>query len=123
NSLWGGRFTGGPAEIMRRINVSIDFDKRLYAEDIAGSKAHCAMLVAQEILSPQDGAAIAAGLDQIKSEIESGSFVFSAEHDDIHMNIEARLTELIGPAAGRLHTARSRNDQVATDLRVWLRGV
>ena len=122
NSLWGGRFGGGPAEIMRRINASIDFDKRLYAEDIAGSKAHCAMLVAQKILSLEDGAAITAGLDQIRSEIESGSFVFSAENEDIHMNIEARLAELIGPAAGRLHTARSRNDQVATDLRLWLRG-
>ena len=122
NSLWGGRFAGGPAEIMRRINASIDFDKRLYAEDIAGSKAHCAMLVAQNILSPEDGAAITAGLEQIRSEIESGSFVFSAELEDIHMNIEARLAELIGPAAGRLHTARSRNDQVATDLRLWLRG-
>ena len=121
NSQWGGRFTGGPAEIMRRINASIDYDKRLYAEDIAGSKAHCAMLVAQNILSPQDGAAITAGLDQIRSEIESGSFVFSAENEDIHMNIEARLAELIGPVAGRLHTARSRNDQVATDLRLWLR--
>src|SRR6266567_6816405 len=122
NSLWGGRFAAGPAEIMRRINASIDFDKRLYAEDIAGSKAHCAMLVAQEILSTEDGAAISAGLDQIRSEIEGGSFVFSAEHEDIHMNIEARLAELIGPEAGRLHTARSRNDQVATDLRLWLRG-
>jgi argininosuccinate lyase len=121
NSLWGGRFVGGPAEIMRRINASIDFDKRLYAEDIAGSKAHCAMLVAQEILSSEDGAAIGAGLDQIRSEIEGGSFVFSAEREDIHMNIEARLAELIGPVAGRLHTARSRNDQVATDLRLWLR--
>jgi len=122
NPLWGGRFTGGPAEIMRRINASIEFDKRLYREDIAGSKAHCAMLVAQDILSPQDGAAIAAGLDQIKLEIESGVFVFSDEREDIHMNIEARLAELIGPEAGRLHTARSRNDQVATDLRLWLRG-
>jgi argininosuccinate lyase len=122
NSLWGGRFTGGPAEIMRRINASIDFDKRLYAEDIAGSKAHCAMLVAQSILSPEDGAAITAGLDQIGSEIEGGTFSFSAEREDIHMNIEARLDELIGPAAGRLHTARSRNDQVATDLRLWVRG-
>ncbi|HEX4184704.1 MAG TPA: argininosuccinate lyase, partial [Stellaceae bacterium] len=122
NSLWGGRFDGGTAEIMRRINASIDFDKRLYAEDIAGSKAHCAMLVAQNILSTEDGAAITAGLEQIRSEIESGSFVFSAEFEDIHMNIEARLAELIGPAAGRLHTARSRNDQVATDLRLWLRG-
>ncbi len=122
NSLWGGRFAGGPAEIMRRINASIDFDKRLYAEDIAGSQAHCAMLVAQNIISPEDGAAITAGLEQIRSEIEAGSFSFSAEQEDIHMNIEARLAELIGPAAGRLHTARSRNDQVATDLRLWLRG-
>jgi argininosuccinate lyase len=121
HSLWGGRFEGGRAEIMRRINASIDFDKRLYAEDIAGSKAHCAMLVAQNILSPEDGAAITAGLEQIKTEIESGSFAFSADREDIHMNIEARLAELIGPAAGRLHTARSRNDQVATDLRLWLR--
>ena len=121
NSLWGGRFTSGPAEVMRRINASIDFDKRLYAEDIAASKAHCAMLVAQSILSPQDGAAISAGLEQIKSEIESGSFAFSAEREDIHMNIEARLAELIGPTAGRLHTARSRNDQIATDLRLWVR--
>ena len=121
NPLWGGRFAGGPAAIMRRINASIDFDKRLYAEDIAGSKAHCAMLVAQNIISPEDGAAITDGLDQIKSEIEAASFVFSAEHEDIHMNIEARLAELIGPAAGCLHTARSRNDQVATDLRLWLR--
>ncbi len=121
NSAWGGRFGGGPAEIMRRINASIDFDKRLYAEDIAGSKAHCAMLVAQNILSPEDGDLITAGLEQIKSEIDSGSFVFSAEREDIHMNIEARLAELIGPVAGRLHTGRSRNDQVATDMRLWLR--
>ena len=121
NSLWGGRFTSGPAEIMRRINASIDFDKRLYAEDITASKAHCAMLVAQSILSPEDGAAISVGLEQIKSEIESGSFALSAEREDIHMNIEARLAELIGPVAGRLHTARSRNDQVATDLRLWVR--
>jgi argininosuccinate lyase len=121
NSLWGGRFAGGPAEIMRHINASIDFDKRLYAEDIACSKAHCAMLVAQSILSAEDGAAIAAGLEQIEAEIESGSFAFSADREDIHMNIEVRLAEMIGPAAGRLHTARSRNDQVATDLRLWLR--
>ena len=106
---------------MRRINASIDFDKRLYAEDIAGSKAHCAMLVAQNILSPEDGGAITNGLEQIKSEIDNGEFVFGAEHEDIHMNIEARLAELIGPVAGRLHTARSRNDQVATDLKLWLR--
>ena len=121
NSLWGGRFAEGPAEIMRRINASIDFDKRLYAEDIAGSQAHCAMLVAQNIISREDGAAISTGLDQIRSEIESGCFVFSEVHEDIHMNIEARLAELIGPVAGRLHTARSRNDQVATDFRLWLR--
>ena len=106
---------------MRRINASIDFDKRLWAEDIAGSQAHCAMLVAQDILSPEDGAAIAAGLDQIKAEIEAGRFAFSEAQEDIHMNVEARLAELIGPTAGRLHTARSRNDQVATDLRLWLR--
>src|SRR5262249_7961050 len=121
NSLWGGRFTSGPAEVMRCINASIDFDKRLYAEDIAASKAHCAMLVAQCILSPEDGAAINAGLEQIKSEIESGSFAFSAEREDIHMNIEARLAELIGPTAGRLHTARSRNDQIPPDWRLWVR--
>ncbi|MGC2523918.1 MAG: argininosuccinate lyase [Stellaceae bacterium] len=121
NTQWGGRFATGPAEIMRRINASIDFDKRLWAEDIAGSKVHCAMLMAQGILSPEDGAAIAAGLDQIRTEIETGAFAFSEAHEDIHMNVEARLAELIGPAAGRLHTARSRNDQVATDLRLWLR--
>ncbi|MGH7038940.1 MAG: argininosuccinate lyase [Stellaceae bacterium] len=121
NALWGGRFALGPAEIMRRINASIEVDRRLYAEDIAGSEAHAAMLVAQNIIAPEDGAAIAAGLAQIRSEIERGDFAFSAEREDIHLNIEARLAELIGPAAGRLHTARSRNDQVATDLRLWLR--
>jgi argininosuccinate lyase len=120
--MWGGRFAGGPAAIMRRINASIDFDKRLYAEDIAGSLAHCAMLVAQQILSPEDGAAIAGGLEQIRGEIDAGAFVFSEVNEDIHLNIEARLAELIGPAAGRLHTARSRNDQVATDFRLWVRG-
>jgi argininosuccinate lyase len=121
NALWGGRFAGGPAAIMRRINASIDFDRRLYAEDIAGSKAHCAMLVAQRLLSPEDGAAIGKGLDQIRAEIDAGAFVFREELEDIHLNIEARLAELIGPAAGRLHTARSRNDQVATDFRLWVR--
>ena len=120
--MWGGRFAGGPAAIMRRINASIDFDKRLYAEDIAGSEAHCAMLVAQRIISAEDGAAIAGGLAQIRAEIEAGAFVFSEANEDIHLNIEARLAELIGPAAGRLHTARSRNDQVATDFRLWVRG-
>ncbi|HXP29796.1 MAG TPA: argininosuccinate lyase [Stellaceae bacterium] len=121
NAAWGGRFAGGPAEIMQRINVSIDFDKRLYAQDIAGSQAHCAMLVERRILSPEDGAAIARGLEKIRGEIEAGTFPFRAEHEDIHLNIEARLQELIGPAAGRLHTARSRNDQVATDFKLWVR--
>ena len=121
NALWGGRFAGGPVEIMERINASIDFDKRLYAEDIAGSKAHCAMLVRQQILSAEDGAAIAAGLDRILGEIEAGGFAFRRDREDIHMNVEARLAELIGPAAGRLHTARSRNDQIATDVRLWTR--
>jgi argininosuccinate lyase len=120
--MWGGRFEGGPAAIMRRINASIDVDKRLYAEDIAGSLAHCAMLVAQGIVGPEDGAAVAAGLAQIRDEIEAGAFTFSEANEDIHLNIEARLAELIGPAAGRLHTARSRNDQVATDFRLWVRG-
>jgi argininosuccinate lyase len=106
---------------MRRINASIDFDKRLFAEDIAGSEAHCAMLVAQRILSPEDGVAIAKGLAQIRREVEAGTFLFSEANEDIHLNIEARLAELIGPAAGRLHTARSRNDQVATDFRLWVR--
>jgi argininosuccinate lyase len=122
DALWGGRFSGRPADIMRRINASIGFDRRLWAEDIAASQAHCAMLVAQQILSPQDGAAIAGGLEQIRGEIERGEFAFSEEREDIHMNVEARLAELIGPVAGRLHTARSRNDQVATDFRLWLRG-
>jgi len=121
NTMWGGRFAGGPAAIMRRINASIDFDQRLYAEDIAGSEAHCAMLVAQKIISAEDGAAIAGGLAQVRHEIEHGAFRFSQDNEDIHLNIEARLAELIGPAAGRLHTARSRNDQVATDFKLWVR--
>ncbi len=120
--MWGGRFAGGPAAIMRRINASIDFDRRLHAEDIAGSKAHCAMLVAQRILTAEDGAAIIRGLEQIQAEIDAGDFLFREELEDIHLNIEARLAELIGPAAGRLHTARSRNDQVATDFKLWVRG-
>ena len=119
--MWGGRFTVGPAEAMARINPSIDFDRRFYVEDIAASKAHGAMLVRQGIISEQDGAAIAQGLDTIAREIESGDFQFQTALEDIHMNVEARLTELIGAAAGRLHTARSRNDQVATDFRLWIR--
>ncbi|HEX3883686.1 MAG TPA: argininosuccinate lyase [Stellaceae bacterium] len=120
--MWGGRFAAGPAEIMRRINTSIDFDKRLYAEDIAGSLAHCRMLVAQKIIPAEDGVAIADGLERIRGEIERGEFVFREEHEDIHLNVESRLAELIGAAAGRLHTARSRNDQVALDFRLWVRG-
>ncbi len=120
-AAWSGRFSGSPAELMQRINVSIEFDKRLSAQDIAASLAHAAMLVEQRILSAEDGAAIARGLEKIRAEIEGGTFPFRTEHEDIHLNIEARLTEMIGPAAGRLHTARSRNDQVATDLRLWVR--
>ena len=121
NTLWGGRFAGGPSEIMARINASIGFDQRLYAQDIAGSKAHCEMLVAQGIISAADGAQIQGGLDKILGEITAGAFIFSEALEDIHMNIESRLAELIGPAAGRLHTARSRNDQVAVDFRLWVR--
>ncbi|TAN79401.1 MAG: argininosuccinate lyase, partial [Magnetospirillum sp.] len=121
SAMWGGRFAGGPAAIMQRINASIDFDRRLYAQDIRGSQAHCRMLVRQAILTPEDGDAILAGLDTVLAEIEAGSFPFSAELEDIHMNVESRLAELIGEAAGRLHTARSRNDQVATDFRLWVR--
>ena len=121
HSLWGGRFASGPDEIMEMINASIDFDQRLYAQDIAGSIAHCNMLMAQEIISNDDGNAILKGLDIILAEIEDEKFVIDPALEDIHMHIEARLTELIGPAAGRLHTARSRNDQVATDFRLWVR--
>ena len=121
NAQWGGRFTGGPAEIMEKINASIGFDQRLFAQDIAGSRAHADMLVAQGILSSEDGKAIADGLDTISREIETGKFKFSQALEDIHMNIEARLRDLIGEPAGRLHTARSRNDQVATDFRLWVR--
>ncbi len=121
NSMWGGRFSAGPAEIMEQINASIGFDQRLYAQDIAGSKSHCAMLVAQEIITEEDGKAILAGLDTILREIEAGSFVFQRSLEDIHMNVEQRLRELIGEPAGRLHTARSRNDQVATGFKLWVR--
>ena len=121
NSMWGGRYKLGPAEIMEKINASIGFDRRLYAQDIAGSVAHAEMLVAQKILTARDGKAIKAGLAKIKAEIESGKFVFSTKLEDIHFNVEQRLTDLIGPAGGRLHTARSRNDQVALDVRLWVR--
>jgi argininosuccinate lyase len=121
NKMWGGRFESGPAAIMREITPSIDFDKRLAAEDLAGSRAHCRMLASEGIISKDDGQAILDGLSVIEKEIAEGKFVFKRELEDIHLNIEARLAELIGPAAGRLHTARSRNDQVVTDFRLWVR--
>ena len=122
NELWGGRFASGPAEVMERINPSIDFDRRFWREDIQGSKAHAEMLVAQGIVSAADGAAIAKGLDEIWGEIESGRFKFSRALEEIHMNVESRLRDLIGEPAGRLHTGRSRNDQVALDMKLWCRG-
>ena len=121
NALWGGRFAAGPAAIMEAINASIDFDQRLYAQDIAGSRAHCTMLIAQKIIGDDDGQAILNGLDIIEAEIAAGDFVYSAALEDIHMHVEARLSGIIGEAAGRLHTARSRNDQVATDFKLWVR--
>ena len=120
-SMWGGRFDEAPAELMERFNASIGFDKRLAKEDIEGSLAHAAMLKAQGILSAEDEAQICSGLETIAGEIESGVFEFSERLEDIHMNIEARLKALIGDAGARLHTARSRNDQVATDIRLWMR--
>jgi argininosuccinate lyase len=119
--MWGGRFASGPDAIMEEINASIGFDYKLALQDIAGSKAHVAMLAQTGILTEKDAAAIAEGLDEIRSEIEAGTFTFSRALEDIHMNVEARLDALIGPAAGRLHTARSRNDQVALDFRLWVR--
>ena len=119
--MWGGRFAAGPSAIMREINASIPFDKALWGEDIAGSRAHAAMLGAQGIISPQDAAAIDAGLAQIAEEYARDGVPEDWDLEDIHMTTESRLTALIGPAAGRLHTARSRNDQVATDFRLWVR--
>ena len=121
NAMWGGRFADGPDAIMTAINASIDFDKRLYAQDIKGSRAHAAMLAATGIISDNDASAIREGLLTVLSEIESGDFPFSAALEDIHMNVESRLKDLIGEPAGRLHTARSRNDQVATDFKLWVR--
>src|SRR5471030_2673639 len=123
NKMWGGRFTERPDAIMEEINVSIDVDRHLYAQDIAASKAHAAMLAAQGIITAKDAKNIAGGLDTILSEIGKGSFDFKRALEDIHMNVESRLGELIGPAAGRLHTARSRNDQVATDFRLYVRDI
>src|SRR5271167_81472 len=122
NKMWGGRFTERPDAIMEEINVSIDVDRHLYAQDIAASKAHAAMLAAQGIITANDAKNIARGLDTILSEIAKGTFDFKRALEDIHMNVENRLGELIGPVAGKLHTARSRNDQVATDFRLYIRG-
>jgi argininosuccinate lyase len=121
NAMWGGRFADGPDAIMEAINASIGFDKRLAAQDIEGSRAHAAMLAAQGIITDSDAEAIREGLLTVLSEIEGGTFQFSTALEDIHMNVEARLKEIIGEPAGRLHTARSRNDQVATDFRLWVR--
>ncbi|MFO7759167.1 MAG: argininosuccinate lyase [Roseovarius sp.] len=121
NQMWGGRFADAPDAIMEAINASISFDKRMAVQDIAGSRAHAAMLAASGIITRSDAEAMREGLLTILSEIEAGEFTFSTALEDIHMNVEARLTDLIGPAAGRLHTARSRNDQVATDFRLWVR--
>src|SRR5579883_1057788 len=121
NKMWGGRFSERPDAIMEEINVSIDVDRHLYAQDIAASKAHAAMLAAQGIITASDAKNIGKGLDTILSEIDKGGFDFKRALEDIHMNVESRLAELIGDAAGRLHTARSRNDQVATDFRLYVR--
>ena len=121
NTMWGGRFADGPDAIMEAINASVGFDKRLAREDIEGSRAHAAMLAATGIMSDRDAEAIGEGLLTVLSEIEGGDFAFRADLEDIHMNVEARLKALVGEAAGRLHTARSRNDQVATDFKLWVR--
>ncbi|MCW5692889.1 MAG: argininosuccinate lyase [Pseudolabrys sp.] len=121
NKMWGGRFASGPDAIMEEINASIDFDRHLYRQDIAASKAHADMLAKQGIIAADDAKKIAHGLDTILSEIETGKFTFKRALEDIHMNVESRLTDMIGAPAGRLHTARSRNDQVATDFKLWVR--
>ena len=121
NKMWGGRFSDKPAAVMAEINTSIDVDRKLFRQDIAASKAHAQMLAKRGIITPQDAGKIVRGLDKILSEIAAGKFRFKRALEDIHMNVESRLAELIGPAAGRLHTARSRNDQVATDFRLWVR--
>jgi argininosuccinate lyase len=119
--MWGGRFSAKPDQVMEAINASIDVDKRLAEEDIAGSKAHAAMLAKAGVISDADASAIAGGLDQVLTELRSGNFPFSKALEDIHMNVESRLKDIIGEPAGRLHTARSRNDQVATDFRLWVK--
>jgi argininosuccinate lyase len=121
SALWGGHFEAEPAAVMARINASIDFDRRLFEQDLAGSKAHCRMLVKQGILSRADGRVLLGGLEKIGKDIRAGRFRFDAALEDIHLNIEARLTDAVGEAGKRLHTARSRNDQVATDFKLWVR--
>ena len=121
NQMWGGRFAGGPSAVMREINASIPFDKALWRQDITASKAHVAMLAAQNIVSAEDARTIDGGLDTVAAEYEAQGVPEDWDLEDIHMTVEARLTELVGPVAGRLHTARSRNDQVATDFRLWVR--
>ena len=121
SSVWGGRFTGAPSDIMEKINPSIDFDKRFFAQDIEGSRVHAEMLGKQGIISVNESKEIIEGLNQIEKEIYEGNFQFRRDLEDIHMNVEARLTTLIGETGGRLHTARSRNDQVATDFKMWVR--
>ena len=121
SKIWGGRFSAGPAAVMEAINVSIEFDQRLAKQDVRGSRAHCTMLVAQGIITEADGMAIQEGLARIEKDIATNAFHFKRSLEDVHMNIESRLSDLIGAPAGRLHTARSRNDQVATDFRMWVR--
>jgi argininosuccinate lyase len=123
NRMWGGRFASGPDAVMEEINASISFDQRLFAQDIKGSLAHARMLAEKGIISKSDAAEIRRGLEKVQAEIEAGNFTFSRALEDIHMNVEQRLKDMIGPAAGRLHTARSRNDQVATDFRLYIRDV
>ncbi len=122
NTMWGGRFTDKPTDIMEQINASIDIDRRMWRQDIEGSKAHAEMLGRQEIISTDEAQTLIDGLEQISGEIERGDFEFKRSLEDIHMNVEARLKDLVGDVAGKLHTARSRNDQVATDFRMWVRG-
>ncbi|MEL6957098.1 MAG: lyase family protein, partial [Pseudomonadota bacterium] len=120
--MWGGRFAAAPSDIMEAINASIDVDQRMAEQDVAGSRAHADMLAEMEIISEADNEAIQAGLDQVLEELRAGTFPFDRALEDIHMNIEARLKALVGEPASRLHTARSRNDQVVTDFRLWTRG-
>ena len=121
SAMWGGRFSSGPNDIMEEINASIGFDQRFFAQDIRASKAHAEMLGAQNIITPEDAQSICEGLDQVYGEIETGTFTFKRSLEDIHMNVEARLKEIIGEPGGRLHTGRSRNDQVANDFKLWVR--